>query len=213
MPMSARFMTAILFSAVLVAGCKTNQRVTISNTSQFADRSEKIPMTVSLYVSPEARQYVVKHRISSPFGGKSDVYKELVIGEALPPHGLASLSRIFNRVVLDDTVPSSQAYYIELAVDPKTTMDVGKFTFSEKMVDLHLHCWVKTKAGQTLWHRLFISRTIRENPEGLIKTAVWRPAGTESANKKLEGAAGESLRICLESLNDELTKNRNRIFK
>lgn len=211
-----RLFTGIVISLVLcgmfMPGCKTDHRVLMKDTTQFADRSGKIPMVISLYVSPEARQYVIRHRIKSPFGGDTNVYKELVIGEALVPNASISLGKIFNRVVVDETVPASQRYYVELDVDPKTTMDVGKFTMSKKVVDLHLQCQVRTKSGTVLWKKVISSKSVKENPGGW-KTAYWRPAGTSAANTKLKGAGEESLRICLETLNDELMKNRARLFR
>jgi len=184
----------------------------MTDTVSFADRGGKIPMGISLYVSPEAKQYIIKHRIKSPFGGDTNVYKELVIGEALVPNASASLAKIFNKVVVEETVPSSQQYYIELAVDPKTTMDVGKFMMSQKVVDLHLQCEVKTKNGKILWKKVISSKSVMENPGGW-KAGYWRPAGAKAANTKLQAAGEESLRICLETLNDELLKNRSRLFR
>ncbi|MCU0845659.1 MAG: hypothetical protein MUC76_12120 [Spirochaetes bacterium] len=198
----------------VIAACSSGPKIVtvpMRDNLKFSERSPKIPLTIGLYLSPEAREYIIKYQIGGPFG-KENEYRYLTVGSVLLPNARASLSEAFTGVEVMDSPGRAKAYYVELEVDPASSLEMGKFTFSEKSVDLHLRCKVKRGNGALLWQKVISSKTAKSNPMWWA-SGLYKPYVKGVSNTKLQGAAEESLTLCLEALNGELIKNKANIFR
>lgn len=214
--------TCVAVSTIAVilvsAGCAGRQKVhtvPMRPNLTFSDRSPKIPLSIGLYVSRQTREQVIRHQLVSPFG-KTDEYRQLAVGSVLLPNGVSSLSKAFTRVNALDAPGQGKAYYVELEIDPASSMDVGRFLMSEKKVDLHLRCSVKRGNGALLWRKVISSKSARANPRGWtagLLFGAFKGYAQQASYNKLQAAGEESLYICLETLNSELVEKRGAIFR
>lgn len=199
---------------IITAACSSGPKIVtvpMRDNLKFAERNPRIPRTIGLYVSPEARAYIIKYQVGGPFG-KENEYRYLSVGGVLLPNARSSLSQAFAGVEVMESPGQAKAYYVELEVDPASSLELGKFTFSEKSVDLHLRCKVKRGNGVVLWQKVISSKTAKANPAGWA-AGLWKPYAKKASNTKLQAAGEESLSLCLEALNGELIKNKANIFR
>ena len=202
---------------IITAACSSGPKIVtvpMRDNLKFAERNPRIPRTIGLYVSPEARAYIIKYQVGGPFG-KENEYQYLTVGEVLLPNARSSLSQAFTGVEVMESPGQAKAYYVELKVDPASSLELEKFTFSEKSVDLHLRCKAKRANGAVLWQKVISSKTVKSNPKGWLAGVTFFGKGyaQKSSNKKLQGAGEESLILCLEALNSELFTHQAAIFR
>lgn len=211
------FVMFVLGLIIITTACSSGPKIVtvpMSDNLNFAERDPKIPQTIGLYVSPEAREYIIKYQVGGPFG-KENEYRYLTIGSVLLQNARLSLTQAFTGVEIIESPGKAKAYYVELEVDPASSLEMGQFTFSEKSVDLHLRCKVKRGNGTVVWQKVISSKTAKASPAGWAAglTAIGRGYAQKSSNKKLQGAGEESLTLCLEALNGELIANKTKIFR
>lgn len=185
--------------------------VPLRDNIKFAERTPKIALPIGLYVSPEAREYVIKYQLAGPLG-KVNEFRHMPIGRALMPNGQRSLSKVFQTVQIMDSPEKAPPYYVELKADPASSLEMGRWKFSEKSVDLHLVCMVKRSNGALIWKKTINSKSAKSNPQGWLAGVAMHHA-IKASNTKLKAAGEESLYLCLESLNAELIKNKASIFR
>jgi hypothetical protein len=212
---SILFLFALSFffiSTLFVLGCVPKAvTIPVNPEMSFTGNDPKIPLTVGLYADNDTNNYIIRHQLVGPLG-PTDEYRLVAIGKALIPNAYNSLSGIFNKVQKIDSRSSSFPYIIELKIDPATSMDMGRFTFSEKSVDLHLQCIVKKGSGSVLWKKTISSKIAKSNPMGWT-AGFAKYSASKSSNTKVQAAAEESLYLCLETLNSELLTNKSKIFR
>lgn len=185
--------------------------VSLRDNIKFAERTPKIALPIGLYVSPEAREYVIKYQLAGPLG-KVNEFRHMPVGAALMPNAQRSLSKVFQAVQPMDSPEKAPAYYVEIKADPASSLEMGRWKFSEKSVDLYLVCMVKRSNGALIWKKTINSKAAKSNPQGWL-AGVWMPAAIKGSNTKLKAAGEESLYLCLEALNAELIKNKAAIFR
>ncbi len=98
--------------------------VPMRDNLKFAESNSRIPRTIGLYVSPEARAYIIKYQVGGPFG-KENEYRYLTVGGVLLPNARSSLSQAFAGVEVMESPGQAKAYYVELEVDPARVWNWG----------------------------------------------------------------------------------------
>jgi hypothetical protein len=184
------------------------------------DRNEKIPIPIGLYISPDSRAYSAKQFVKKDAGMSDDGYMfSTEIGPYLEPNALRSLGKIFRsvKVLEHDKFPLKESagvkYLMTLEIDERTFMDVGKFAFSKKRVNIYLQCRLHDAQGTVLLEQVFDSESWRRTGKGFLAAGLFGNYAREAAKNARKQAGDESLRINLEALNSLLIEKKQELFK
>jgi len=159
-------------------------------------------------------------RMNSPIEcGLGVLFLEHEIGSYLEPNVFHSLGRIFQSVtVLEDDEFALQErdgvdYLMTLEVDERTFMDVGKFAFSKKRVNICLQCRLHDAQGKVLLEKVFDSKSWRKTGKGFLTAGLFGNYARAAAQNARQEVGDESLRIDLEPLNSVLIEKKQELFK
>jgi len=206
---------------LLLFGCfRVYPKATLSQDISFVDRNEKIPIPIGLYISPDSRAYSAKQFVKKDAGMSDDGYMfSTEIGPYLEPNALRSLGKIFRsvKVLEHDKFPLKESagvkYLMTLEIDERTFMDVGKFAFSKKRVNIYLQCRLHDAQGKVLLEKVFDSESWRRTGKGFLAAGLFGNYAREAAKNARKQAGDESLRIDLEALNSLLIEKKQELFK
>ena len=192
--------TSMLVAAAFTTGCATTANVRPNLV--FADRSPNIETRGGLYIAATTKEHVVK---ASYFGTE---YR-IPLGQAMEPNARASLAKVLSSVeVLDSKTGDNVDRVFEIQVDPRSSIDLGTFTFSANAVKVCLTCNVYDKQGQCVW-----SQYLEEEGK---KRSWWGFLGGLAGNygyiSSLRLSAEAGLQKALEKLNDKVLEDRQKVF-
>jgi hypothetical protein len=210
-----------LLGLLLLSGCfRVYPKASLSQDIAFVDRNEKIPIPIGLYISPDSRAYSAEQFVRKDAGMSDDGYLfSTEIGPYLEPNALRSLGRIFQsvKVLEDDDFPLQESagvnYLMALEIDERTFMDVGKFAFSKKRVNIYLQCRLHDAQGKVLLEKVFDSESWRRTGKGFLAAGLFGNYAREAAKNARKEAGDESLRIDLEALNSLLIEKKQELFR
>ena len=206
---------------LLLVGCfRVYPKASISPDIVFVDRVEKIPVTLGLYISPESRAYSAEQFVRKDAGMSDDGYLFSVeIGPSIEPNALRSIGKIFQEVKImkNPEFPLKKSdgvtYVIDLEIDKRTFMDVGKFAFSKKRVNIYLQCRLRDAQGKVLLEEVFDSESWRRTGKGFLAAGLFGNYAREAAKNARQQAGDESFRVDLEALNSLLIERKGELFK
>jgi hypothetical protein len=206
---------------LLLIGCfRIYPKATLSPDISFVDRNEKIPISIGLYISPDSRAYSATQFVRKDAGMSKDGYMfSTEIGPYLEPNALRSLGKLFQsvKVMEHDDFPLKESagvkYLMTLEIDKRTFMDVGKFAFSKKRVNIYLLCRLHDAQGKVLLEKVFDSESWRRTGKGFLAAGIFGNYAREAAKNARKQAGDESLRINLEALNSLLIEKKQELFK
>jgi len=218
---SISLLTVAFMCLLLLAGCfRAYPKATISPDIAFVERVEKIPVSLGLYINPASRTYSAEQFVRKDAGMSDDGYLFSVeIGPSLEPNALRSLGKIFQEVKImqNSEFPLKKSdgitYVLDMEIDKRTFMDVGKFAFSKKRVNIYLQCRLRNAQGKVLLEEVFDSESWRRTGKGFLAAGLFGNYAREAAKNARQQAGDESLRVDLEALNSLLIERKGELFK
>jgi hypothetical protein len=202
----------ILFS--MIHGCGTvPTQATLSPNIPFPEKTESIPREVGLFVSPESRAFVSEQFVRKDAGmSKDGLMFTVKIGQSLVENSLRSLNTVFHNVISVPSTKTSLPYVVNIEIDPKTNIIIGRFAFSERKVNIHLVCRVYDSNETIIFEKKIETEAVKSTSKGFLAAGIFGQYARNSAMNALEKAGEESLYVALEAWNEYLLDNKDSIF-